>query len=413
MHGGETRQNRPFFLLSLLLVAVMMTVSNIQGVIDMMPTSHHHEDQHRVEKIMKPSSKLLSPSASKQNFAIHELRMGDKHQKSSIPLAQQSEDPSLQIVPHNDNTVITIVSIGKLVDRFSLEECIRSIRKRGRFTGYILVFTDSKGVTAYRQSMRWDPKTKLVKGWEEDMQPMENVTRILGDGSLRIEQRPIQYAQNTMIFKRFKTHHRKYVEADPDLANTTRFILYVDVDIVISNPLDMFFQDYVGMVQSEHLDWMNNLTDIIDQPREFSFISMFRDKHLKSKMHGGIILFDLWHENGCSSAWRKEMDEFWHVSDQIMMLNVIGNYSSYHCRVFALPQQHFNFANKRTMEHRTPKNLPTFVHVTDFRIKRMNNATLHQEFLRFILDIKEGENMMEGASWEQIIAPDAARAAVT
>lgn len=415
-HGSGTQQNRPLFLLTLLLVAVMMTVSNIHGVVDMMPnTSNHHEDQHHVEKIVKATN-LLSPSTSKRNFAIHDSTMGDsandKLQKAILPVS--SNHSLLQQLPNSDNTIVTIISMGKLVDRFSLEKCIRSVRVRGQFKGYILVYTDEKGYTAYRQSMRWDPKTKIVKGWQEDMQPMENVTIVGNDGTSQIQQRPIQYAQHTMIFRRFKTHHRKYVAADPDLARNTRFILYVDVDNIIANSLDILFHDYTTMIQIEYSDWVNNLTQTTNNKisHDFSFISMFRDKHLKSKMHGGIMLFDLMHEEGCTSAWRKEMDELWHVSDQTMMLNVIANYSAYHCKVFALPQQHFNFANKRTMEHRNPNNLPTLVHITDFRIKRMNNDTLLQEFFRFVLDVKEGETLTEGTSWEQAIAPGASRGAI-
>jgi len=103
------------------------------------------------------------------------------------------------------------------------------------------------------------------------------------------------------------------------------------------------------------------------------------------------------------------MDEFYHGRDQTILLNVIGNYSAYKCKTFALPQQHFNFANKRLMEERKPQKIPTFVHITEFRVRRINDPILHQDFLRFVLDLKDKEAKVGDMSWEQLVSPTAIR----
>jgi len=42
----------------------------------------------------------------------------------------------------------------------------------------------------------------------------------------------------------------------------------------------------------------------------FSFMSMFLDKHLRSKMHSGVIIYDLAFEERCVDGWRNEIDTF-------------------------------------------------------------------------------------------------------
>jgi hypothetical protein len=392
-----------------------MSVSNIRGVLDFSPDSGHGSKQHHVENIMRNHPLLISPSTSKKYFEIPDQTNTDSSTSSAFVTAGFPTTHLLQEVPNNNNTVVTIISMGRLVDRFNLERCIRSLRVRGKFTGYVLVFTDDIGHRTYQHSMSWDLKTKVIRGWEEDMQPMENVTVIvtMENGKQRIETRRKEkvYAQDTMVFKRFKTLHSKYITADPDFASSNiRYVLYVDVDNIIGNSLQGFFRDYVDMIQKEFELWQVNLT-IHNQRDNVGFISMFRDRHLKDKMHSGIVLFDLMFEDRCTNAWRKEMDQFHHVSDQVMLLNVIGNYTAYQCRTFALPyRKHFNFASKRIMEERKAKNLPTFVHITEFRVRRLNNPTLHQDFLRFVLDLKENETMGDYTTWEYAISPTASRA---
>jgi hypothetical protein len=408
--------------LSLLLVAVLMTVSNIQGAIDLLPASEYGNKGHHVENIMQSTLPLQSPSSSKRDFAISESRIDAPTSFSAhddvVTSKKGTESTSLSLLqelPNSNNTVIAIISMGKLVEKYLLERCIRSLRVRGDFQGYIMVFTDETGYQTYQRSMAWDPKTKVMLGWKEDMIPMINVTiseneKGKGNGTpFRTAQKPIEYAQKTMIFKRFKTHHAKYVASDPELVSANiRYVLYVDVDIVVTNSLSGFFHDYGDMVLREYNQWASKLrTQHLST--DFGFFSLFVDRHLKGKMHTGIILSDLKFHDKCAESWRKEMDEFYHKSDQVMLLNVIGNYSTYGCKAFELPAHHFSFANKRIMEQRKPSSLPTFVHITEFRIRRIKDSDLHQGFLRFILDLKGNKDTLDGVSWEQAISPEAKR----
>ena len=180
------------------------------------------------------------------------------------------------------SAVISLVSMGKLVDTFLVERCIRTIRRRGLFLGTILVFTDDIGYQRYQHSiLPWDNRTRIIEGRNEDLYPMEEIEEENEKNVTTSSVRPKKYAQETMIFKRFKTHHAKYITEDPAIVDSTiRYVLYVDVDNIIGAPLSAFFKDYVRTVTDEVEQISKNNSD-----HDFSFVSMFRDKHLRGKMH--------------------------------------------------------------------------------------------------------------------------------
>lgn len=115
------------------------------------------------------------------------------------------------------------------------------------------------------------------------------------------------------------------------------------------------------------------------------------------------------------------MDTYWDSSDQTMFLRVLADYERYRCTVFDLPLDHMNFANKRimkgSMEERQgnrpkrykPLQFPTFIHVTKFRVKKLNNTTIHNEFVRHLLHLKGNESMTDTISWEDVVSPSASR----
>ena len=137
-------------------------------------------------------------------------------------------------------------------------------------------------------------------------------------------------------------------------------------------------------------------------------------------MHSGIIIYDLDYEEGCVNAWRHEMDTFWDASDQSMLLRVIKNFTQYHCHVFPLPPQYMSFASKGLMTEsmlerqgkrrkRKPMNFPTFIHVTSYRVRRLNNATVHNEFIKHLLQLEDNEMMTKKISWDDVVFPHAER----
>jgi len=427
----NAKKSRPIFFLALLLLGVLMSVSNIRHAVQTLPGTHDDYVRTRLDEGFRDKRPSLNVAKNTSAIAyaanLDNFTLDNATPALSTPLS--SSKLLLLETPDNDNTVISLVSMGRLVNTYLVERCIRSIRRRGLFSGNILVFTDEIGYERYQKSvLPWDNRTKIISGRDEDMNPRDPINEKLK-----------KYAQATMVFKRFKTHHSKYIAADRDLSDSIRYVMYVDVDNIIGAPLSDFFLTYSNGVASEyqrafdeHQKWKHNITTTLGKVRSgmtpeddnnhdgFGFISMFRDKHLRGKMHSGVIIYDRKFEERCANGWRNEMDTFFHSSDQTMFLRVLDNYNSYQCTAFALPDKYMSFANKRLMisgtearqkprKRRKQLNLPTFVHVTSYRVRHLNNATIHDDFVRHILDLKDNEKITDDIRWEDVVPYNAER----
>jgi len=279
------------FYVVLFLLGVYMSLSNIRHAVKILPDMEtfdgyaNHLDKMAVTE--RPQKLLYSETTTAKRG--NESNADD----NGIP-------PMLSVVPNANNTVISIISMGKLVETFLVERCIRSIRQRGLFTGTIMVFTDSEGYKSYQETIpSWDNRTIIIQGKEEDMNPREEINEETGKN--HTEPQLKKYAQKTMVFKRFKTHHSKYIKEYPDLSNSIRFVMYADVDNIIGSPLDPFFEDYTkGMIDQYqkatefHRNFTSTVSDgVVESAAEsnenesggFGFVSMFQDRHLRSKMH--------------------------------------------------------------------------------------------------------------------------------
>jgi len=425
----NSKSSIPVLFVALLLVSVHMSVTNIKLSAKTIPDVNTYDSFASRLDEMSTEEKLQELTSSKRSPLPCVAVIG----------SSPTFNPSLLSVrPNANNTVISIVSMGGLVDTFLAERCIRSIRRRGLFSGTIMVFTDNIGYNLYQNTIvPWDDKTIIIQAHEEDLHPREQNNGDLGINNSEPQLK--KYAQNSMIFKRFKTIHSKYIMEYPALSDFVRYVIYIDVDNVVGNRLDIFFEEYVNMVRVEyeratnrHQQWKLNTTgagnvdnDLATESSAsnfdtFGFISMFKDKHLRGKMHGGIILYDVAFEERCVDGWRNEMDTFWHSSDQIMMLRVLGDYNRYRCTVFALPQRHMTFINKQLMigateerqkkrKKKKPMQFPTFIHATKFRVNRINNATIHDEFVRHLLHLNENEQITDSVVWEDTVPSSAKR----
>jgi hypothetical protein len=112
----------------------------------------------------------------------------------------------------------------------------------------------------------------------------------------------------------------KYLDYDERVSATTgRHVLYVDIDNVIENKLSTFFDDYYEMVTSEY--GKRNISN-------FSLFSAFCDTGRTDAWDNLGTMYDRQHSDGCLTAWRAaEINSFWHVSDQSILLRVVNNFT--------------------------------------------------------------------------------------
>jgi hypothetical protein len=324
--------------------------------------------------------------------------------------------------PNHNNTIISMISMGRGPDTFLVERCIRSIRKSGGFTGYIMVYTVPKGWTRYHQTLlSWDSKVILMLGRDEDLEP----TTI--DGT------KIPYRQKKMAFKRFKTLLIDYLAYDPRVdADKTiiQHILYLDIDNVIANTLDPFFEDYYalllqGMMKEDYYDAShsqqrenNDRSDddtsnkSLQHTPPTSFVYVYSD-YGKPVWHTGIMMYHRHYAVGCLEAWRRVIDTKWkQVSDQKLLLivfqqsknnvtNSSNNNKKINCKPMRLPGGHFTFAKHGDLKK--SKNPSTIIHITDSTRAKMFPQDLMDAFLKRVLQLQPNETMVGNITWDEVL----------
>jgi hypothetical protein len=249
--------------------------------------------------------------------------------------------------------------MGNTGETYITERCVRSIRVRGNFQGYITVLTDSQNMAHYKESLAWDPRVIVMEGRHEDMDPTDH------NGN------PSKYKESKMRFKRFKTLLSEYLNYDSRLASTLiKHVLYVDIDNVVGKDLTPFLQQYFSKitpwrknnglvlaandsatiirstiadaaadaVSSRNLNASSVTPVTTTTTEDFSFLSQFKDKGMSSFWHTGIMMIDRQHSGGCLQEWRKKIDQFGveEKSDQKLLLSVLKNITTYHCWVHEL-----------------------------------------------------------------------------
>jgi hypothetical protein len=299
--------------------------------------------------------------------------------------------------PENDNTVISLIAMGPSRKHRLAERCIRSIRAGGNFKGYIMLFTDDEGYDTYRYTLSWDPKLILVQGRGEDMYPTaHNSTEVLKPKA------------TSMRYQRFKTLFPKYIPYFPQLRGT-KYILYLDIDNVVTQDLSFFFEDYHSKIK---LDLQNSTYSSVNDTINRGFISFWRDFTKRKQWQGGQFLVHLDHGKVCLDAWKAEFDQMKQSKDQPLLMNVFQNYDLYKCSIFKLPggnsreegKKHFRlFTGEVYTTNR--ESYPTIVHITGFRT-RVHTEVLQRDFLRKALLLENAtESMIGNITWEEVIEP--------
>jgi hypothetical protein len=337
------------------------------------------------------SSRMKASGTNDRNLRIGQQQHSKQH--SRVITWNATKDI---VRPNDDNTALAIVAMDSATDGYIAERCIRSIRARGEFKGYVMLFTDKAGYKKYKYTLSWDPKTIVILGRPEDLTPRKD------DGT------QIKYRRNNMVYKRFKTLALQYLDLDVRF-DRTRYVLYLDVDSIVANKLSHFFDDYYKKMEDDY-----QAAKRILKTDDFSFFSFWKDPGAKYQLwQGGQIMHDRQHSGRCNDAWRDQMDNVWRGMDQPLLMNVDHNYKKYKCVIFELPGdgRHFDLFHTEIMTAE-PIDYPTIVHITSVRVTMYDKGP-QQMFIQKALLVdgddyeKGGRNsMMVGdISWNDVTMP--------
>jgi hypothetical protein len=316
--------------------------------------------------------------------------------KESISILHQHENPmSLYTTPTDDNTLITLIAMGLPADMYLTERCVRSIRARGNFTGYIMIFTNH--MERYQKSLSdHDDKIVLVQGKPEDVRPT------YANGTC------IPYSKHTMKYKRYKTLASKYLQEDPRLNTNIRYVMYLDIDNVVTNPLQNLFRDYQDKVNRDYAQ--TGAASLSGH----SLVSFWMDPGTTHMMQGGQFLVERYHGQPCLDAWRDEMDQQVQSDrDQPLLMDVARQFDKYRCLVSILPngggggeRRHFDMLQTDILDMTRPEQYPTIVHISGHRAK-LYPETQQRGFLKQALDLEQmsRDASIGGVPLENLLQP--------
>ncbi|KAL7551211.1 hypothetical protein ACHAWF_014425 [Thalassiosira exigua] len=262
--------------------------------------------------------------------------------RSESPDATNSESLSA-------TAAIAMISIGTSEKQTKLtRRCIRSIRKAGKYSGHILLVTDSKELA---KTVQGDDKVEIF--------PVDPETVIFD----RKDQWKKGNVKISAASKRFKMRLLDMMDSKKKLAGY-KWLLYVDIDVVIGKPLKYFF-DYVQQRTLGH-------SRSVDKMFSSYLLHFHEEKKWKGDTqcaHGGIFLLNRQKSRHCLSLWEKAFRSGEHHMDQSALAEVVCNSTAPQnattqndCGVGFLSNKRFLLKpTKQTMKEGKSA---TFIHIT-------------------------------------------------
>ncbi|KAL3800870.1 hypothetical protein ACHAWO_008820 [Cyclotella atomus] len=190
------------------------------------------------------------------------------------PIASQNFDKS---------HAIFLISFGTEAAASTLvERCVLSLRRRGRYSGYIVVLTDAP---PDRYEHVWDENVIVMHPQKEHM--------LDEDGE------PLHYSKDNMSLKpkRFKTFVLDYVDMDSRL-DDVELVYYLDIDILAGDSLDGLFQ---GLEKQYQVKGYRPKEDV---SKLYFVTPLSKEWPLQS----GTMIAERGTSQHCLRLWREEID---------------------------------------------------------------------------------------------------------
>lgn len=275
-----------------------------------------------------------------------------------------------------------------------LRRCIISLRRRGKWTGYIVVLTTPEAHEYYEETMgkidsylRGDDRKIIVVSPTEEL--------------LSLTDR--QMTQPKMKIKHYKTYALDFINEDPRTAGVNT-VLYMDIDIVAGDDLNAL------------VDGARTMYDFGGHS-DRSHLYFFED--LRLPLHGGVMLMNNRHGDGdnsqkCLLRWREQqISEPGRQMDQIALLKIwdrIGEGTEKSCQLVQMDREPGRKKGGRgKIRLQFPRNYdldlmahaqtyPSLIHITNQGRGGLLDAEKQDNFFKAILQLTANEESIIGHS---------------
>jgi len=211
---------------------------------------------------------------------INETVSPMKHEKSNF---NNPDLPPVFNLTIDKSHVIFLISFGEEAAASTLvERCVLSLRRRGQYSGYIVVLTDAP---TERYAHVWDDNVIVMHPQKEHL--------LHDDGSA------MHYSKKNMSLKpkRFKTFVLEYINMDSRL-DEVELVYYLDIDILAGGPLDKLFQG----LESQY--------NIVGHRPEEDVSKLYFVSPLSKEwpLQSGTMIAERGTSEYCLQLWRNEID---------------------------------------------------------------------------------------------------------
>ena len=214
-----------------------------------------------------------------------------------------------QFSVYDNDRAIYLISMGEKAEDIALiQRCLISIRRKGRWRGYVVVLTNVKYQQMYQDKL--GTIDSYLYGDDSHVvilhPTMEHLQDVLANAK-----------RDSMKIKRFKTRALDVLDQDSRLANV-KMLIYLDIDIVVGRDINSFINyarnryNYgVTYAPQQYNDVGNssssNAVTKVDVGEDESRIYLFEDMNMP--LHGGITLVERGSSEYCLEKWRSEQDK--------------------------------------------------------------------------------------------------------
>ena len=271
---------------------------------------------------------------------------------------------------------IFLISFGKEAAESTLvERCILSLRRRGAWSGYVVVLTDAP---ADRYQNEWDGNVIIMHPLEEHFNGEDGV--------------PLTYtAENKSLKpKRFKTFILEYIDSDIRL-DSVEIIYYLDIDIMAGNALSKLFQgieNKYGVLQPNEKSGVERLS------RVYFFTPLSKEWPLQ----GGTFILERKTSQHCLDLWRREIDGLTRTGrgrdqDALATINKrIESGQETKCQLVRMENENYvSFPTARTFGKVSQKDYPNLIHISNSVFAKRINEEAQNQYITEVLQLSEEE----------------------
>ena len=339
------------------------------------------QDSQRPRRIMHSTVKLITLVAMLTLLLIRNCLAEVIRSSNSNTVglrAVMNETSQIQVPNHYTGThAIFLISFGEeAADSTLVERCVISLRRRGQWTGYIVMLTDAPP-SRYEH---WSEENNVIV-----MHPREEHFNG-ADG------KQLEFNRHTLSLKakRFKTYILDYIEMDMRL-NDIEVIYYLDIDIIAGDSLEHLFRSKQHMIESP--------PQLRGGEGVLSTLHFFTPISSEYPFQSGTFVVNRSSSRHCLELWRREIEKIAKGTvgmDQAALRTVneqIKAGSETKCRLIRMDNEDFlSFPKPRNFDEISNSSAyATLIHLSNSKFAKFIDEQQQNEFLHAVLQLSEDE----------------------